>query len=310
MIREFLLLTCLLVFAPVFGAQAPSPAEQVSPSTPIGTAHVYKTVNGRDLHVYTASPDPKLFPAARPVIISIHGGGFTAGTPASFNPFAEFFLKRGIASAEVEYRLQKGGGAESLDDQIRDARSAVRWVRAHAGELGVDPARIILMGGSAGGYLVESSILLQGPDDLTDDKGISTIPFAAVLYNPALNGAPGSPMEKLMGDRWQQLSPLHRVSKLQPPTIILHGDKDTTVGVTDVVEFAHELHDAGVPVTMYLYPGQKHAFFNHPPYTLASLLDIDRFLTGLGLTAGPAPRQPYPLPAQILPLDLRTADTR
>lgn len=265
----------------------------------LGSPHVYKKVDGHDLHVSIASPNAKEFPGMRPILITIHGGGFVGGNASSLNPQAEYFLKRGMVSAEVEYRLI-GKGAKDLEDEVRDVRSAVRWVKAHAAEFHGDPDKVVLMGGSAGGYLVEANILLAGPDDADADTKISTMPVAAVLFNPVLNGEPGAKFHRVMQDTWKDMSPYSRVTREQPPTITLIGGNDTTVGVPDTVEFSKRLRAVGVRSELYIYPGQVHGFFNHDPYVTATLIPIDQFLTSLGLIA-PATLPPSPLSAEQAP---------
>jgi len=236
--------------------------------------------------------------AVASLVLDLHGGAWNAKDDNMTGS-----MDRAIAeSGAVDRLLQRGGGGPlKIEDCIQDVRSAMRWVKTHAAEFSGDPNRVVLMGGSAGGYLVEANILLDGPDTPGEDTSVSPRPAVAVLFNPVLNGAAGGWAEHLVGDRWKDLSPLQRVTREQPPTLILHGADDHTVGVPDTLDFQKRLLALGVRCELDLYPGQGHGFFNHPPYTLATILATDAFLTSLHLTAGPAPTQPNPLAPAMLP---------
>src|SRR5439155_382516 len=113
-------------------------------------------------------------------------------------------------------------------DCVKDARSAVRYVRAHAGELGIDPQNIIVSGGSAGGHLAVATAIFSGVDEVGEDTSVSPVPNALVLLFPVIDTSKEGYGNAKIGERWKELSPAHNVRSGLPPTIIFHGTGDTT----------------------------------------------------------------------------------
>src|SRR6185295_7468462 len=120
----------------------------------------------------------------RPCFLAIHGGGWTGGEPRRFYPFAAHFANLGMVGVSLEYRLIKVGTGVTPFDCAKDGRSAVRYLRQHAAELGIDPQKIIASGGSAGGHVAAATALFDGVDETSDDIKVSSAPNAMVLYFP------------------------------------------------------------------------------------------------------------------------------
>ncbi len=167
----------------------------------------------------------------------------------------------------------------------------MRWVRANANRLGIDPGRIAVGGGSAGGHLAAATATLPGLDTATDDKAISCRPDALVLFNPGTVMAPfpglelkgfGAGLDKArFGCEPTEISPLHHVAKGAPPTIVFHGKADTTVPYATVEKFAAVMKAAGNRCELVGYEGEKHGFFNQSKYA-ETLAATDDFLVSLG----------------------------
>jgi acetyl esterase/lipase len=122
---------------------------------------------------------------------------------------------------------------------MADAKSAIRWVRAHAVELGIDPHRIAASGGSSGGHIALSAAVFDSFDETQENKQISSKPNALVLFNPAVDTTHERRRE-LFGDRVREASPIHHIGYGLPPTVIFHGKADTTVPFADVERFCTE----------------------------------------------------------------------
>jgi acetyl esterase/lipase len=178
---------------------------------------------------------------------------------------------------------------------VADAKSAVRWVRANAARLGIDPRRIAVGGGSAGGHLAAATATLPGLDDPADDLRVSAVPDALVLFNPGLVLAelPGLDLkgfgtrvpEERLGAAPRALSPAHHVRPGLPPTIIFHGEADTTVPYATAAAFTRLMQAAGNRCELRGYPGQPHGFFNHGRAEgkyAETLAAADDFLVSLG----------------------------
>jgi acetyl esterase/lipase len=177
---------------------------------------------------------------------------------------------------------------------VADAKSCIRWVRRNAGRLGIDPARIVAAGGSAGGHLAAATATLPGLDEPGEDLSTSAVPDALVLFNPALVLAPLDGVEQKgfearasaerFGCEPRAISPIHHVRAALPPMLILHGRSDTTVPFASAEAFAAAMKKAGNRCELIGYAGQPHGFFNNAFYE-QTLADADKFLVSLGYLA-------------------------
>ena len=184
---------------------------------------------------------------------------------------------------QPEYRLLNKDGAEPPLVCVHDAKSAMRWVRSHAKELGVNPERIAAAGGSAGGHLAAFAGMVDGLDDPVDDLAVSAKANALVLFNPVLdNGPDGGYGFERVGDRFREFSPAHNVSRNDPPTIVFLGTNDRLVPVYVIERFKANMNRAGVRCEVVYADGQGHGFFNTEPWRTSTLLDAERFLISLG----------------------------
>lgn len=253
----------------------------------------YKTVGGTALSLYVFEPagGPK---TGRPAIVFFFGGGWNSGSPAQFEPHCRHFAARGMVAITVDYRVASRHQVKPTAC-VADARSAVRWVRANATRLGIDPKRIAAGGGSAGGHLAAATATLADFDEPGEDRKVSAVPDALVLFNPALVLAPLDGLsldsfgarvpEERMGTAPRNLSPAHHVKKGAPPTIIFHGKADTTVPYATAEAFVRVMRAAGNRCELVGYEGQPHGFFNHGRKDgryAETLAAADAFLVSLG----------------------------
>lgn len=251
---------------------------------PAGKPYVYKESGGvpRSMEIFFP---PRHDPARSraPGLVLFHGGGWTGGSLKQFRVACGYFASRGIVSATVEYRMlgkQDAGrlpAGESLKRVcITDAKSAIRWFKQHAEELGIDPRRIITGGGSAGGHISALATLNPGLDDPRDPPGIDTSVAAYLWFNPAF--AAGD-------DRDPEIDILRHVRADLPPAIVFFGDKDEWKKGWDA---AHaKWKNLGCrSIDLQIAPGQPHGFFNRDPWQTITLLAADRFLAKHGLVDG------------------------
>lgn len=265
--------------------------------SPVGTAHVYKRVGSRELKLHVVSPSDLKSGDRRPALVFFHGGGWTGGTPAQFNTQSTYLASRGLVCVQVEYRLlDKTDQAPPLVC-VQDAKSAMRWIRVHAAELGIDPARVGAGGGSAGGHLAAFVGMVEGGDDPADDLKISPRAAALVLFNPVFdNGTEGGWGQARVGARVKEFSPAHSVSADDPPAIVFLGSADKLIPVATVERFQAAMKSAGVRCDTFFYADQGHGFFNQDPFTTRTLIAADKFLASLGWFNG-APTLVEPDPA-------------
>ena len=143
-------------------------------------------------------------------------------------------------------------------EAVADAKSALRWVRSHVGEFGIDPARIAAAGGSAGGHLAAACALLPDLDE-DSDRSVSGRPDALLLFYPVLDQSPGGYGHNQVKDRWTEISPLDQDLSQLPPTLLLYGDKDQYVPATMVAALRGKAPVSRVKVKVY--PGAAHPIF-------------------------------------------------
>lgn len=276
-------------------------SKRENPQIPIGaTTRVYKTIGSTDLNLYIFGIEASPSALRKPAIIFFFGGGWRGGTPTQFEHHCRYFASRGMVAITADYRVSNRHGTKALEC-VLDANSAVRWVREHASELGVNPNRIVAGGGSAGGHLAACTGVISGIGELDEDLTISSKPNALVLFNPAVvlapvDGYPPLDAKKLaelperMGIAPKNLSPIHHIQAESPPTIIFHGQADTTVPFWTAQAFHSAQLTHGGTSRLVSFPGMAHGFFNYGRFGNVpfrkTLKAADQFLTTLGFLSG------------------------
>jgi acetyl esterase/lipase len=255
---------------------------------------IYKEVAGRKLQLLVDKPPAWAATDRRPAILFFFGGGWVGGTTEQFKRHSAYLAERGMVGIRVEYRTLAKGDAGPPLACCADAKSAMRHVRGHAAELGIDPRRIAAAGGSAGGHLAAFTALVDGLDDPADDLKISCKPDALVLFNPVLNNGPGEWGHARVGKRYREFSPAHNVRRGAPPAIVFLGEADALIPVKVAKDFEAEMKAAGARCDTHLYPGAVHGFFNAAPYYQQTLIESDKFLAALGWLEGEPTLKPAP----------------
>jgi acetyl esterase/lipase len=190
------------------------------------------------------------------------GGGWTGGNPRQFFPHCRHLASQGMVAVSAEYRVRSRHGTTPFEC-VADGKSAVRYMRSHAKELGIDPKRIAAAGGSAGGHVAACTATIQSYDEETENKSIASTPNALVLFNPVVDTTELGYGAKRFGDNPTALSPVHHVREGLPPTIIFHGTADTTVPFENVERFCRKMREVGNTCTVIPFEGKKHGFFNY-----------------------------------------------
>lgn len=225
--------------------------------------YLFRTVGDVNLFlwVYRLRQDrEKANPELSPAIVLFHGGGWRTGSPRQFERQAKYFAGAGVVTILPEYRLTKKLGTPPIEALI-DAKSAVRWARANAKRLGIDPKKLAAGGGSAGGHLAVGTAVVPGYDDPADDLNISSLPDALVLFNPALDIA--GIWQQRFGTDVTSISPMQQLRKPIPPTIIFQGTEDTVTQYSVAQKFVQLALSAGSQhVKLVPFVGRTHGFFN------------------------------------------------
>lgn len=215
-----------------------------------------------------------------PAMVFFFGGGWITRSIGQFGGHASYFAKKGITCFIADYRVQKTDGATPYDC-VADAKSAMRYIRAHAEKFNIDTTRIVASGGSAGGHLAAATALVSGFDDPADDLGINCKPNALVLFNPVIDNGPGGYGYERIGDNYLRFSPMHNITQSTPPTIVFLGEKDHLIPVETMQNYQKKIREAGGRCDLFLYPGVGHGFFNQPKYKTATIQETEKFLKSL-----------------------------
>jgi acetyl esterase/lipase len=249
----------------------------------------YKTVGDVELKLHVFYPSGWSESDKRPAIVFFFGGGWVSGSPSQFYPHCEYFASRGMVGISAEYRIKKTHGASPIEC-VKDGKSAIRWVRHHADQLGVDPNEIVACGGSAGGHVAAATATVTQFDDSGDDISVSAVPNALVLFNPVFdNGPVGGWGHDRVKDYWQDISPAHNIKTNTPPTVIFLGKDDNLIPVSTAEAYKTKMEQLDIRCDLSLYEGQGHGFFNYtnPEYYQKTIAGADQFLVSLGFLSNP-----------------------
>jgi acetyl esterase/lipase len=284
-------------------------AEVIRPELPAGVeVHsdiIYRRVGHRQMKLDIYVPTTPAPASGRPTVLAIHGGGWTGGNKNGYGRETALLARHGYVVVSASYRLSKPG-QPSWPENLDDVREAVRWVRLHATEYGIDPNRIAAMGASAGGHLaallgtytdepvtaqgllassqgggptanisarVQAVIDFYGPTDLRDMY--TRIPAAIEPIRLLVGGTPDE-----MPARYDAASPVRHVSHDDPPILLLHGADDPMIPTSQAEMLASEFASAGVAHRLIIIPGARHGFGFHVdkrdllPEILAFLSDV------------------------------------
>lgn len=274
----------LLAVATLVALALPAIAQPQTPKMTETENHftrVYKTVAERDLKLIIDTPADWKPTDKRLALVMFHGGSWVGGQPVQFDTHARHFAKLGLVGIQVEYRLLRKPTDTPLVP-IQDAKSAMRWVRSHAAELGIDPNRIAAGGGSAGGHLAAFASMVEGKDDPADDLSVSPRGNAMLLFNPVYDNGPGGFGYSRIGEAYREFSPAHNISADDPPSIVFLGTNDNLIPVAVAQKFKSDMENVGVRSDLFLYEGGVHGFFNKSPYLEQTIAETEKFLRSLG----------------------------
>ncbi len=258
-----------------------------------------------DLYLPEKTPEQPL-----PMIVHIHGGGWMGGSKFP-SPFVSM-VKRGYVVASVEYRFSQKA---KFPAQIQDCQAAIRWLRANRDEYHIDPGHVGVVGGSAGGHLSalvatsggkKAFAPIGGNDDQSDRVQCVCNIYGPANFTTVMQHAeedenirnifkfntPSDPYSELIGvslvdnkEKTDAVSPIHYVSKDNPPMLILHGTHDALVPYAQSVELQAALKAKGVGVWLQTIPGAGHGgpAFGQPAVYLLTQNFFDKYLKGSDL---------------------------
>jgi len=229
----------------------------------------YKSVNGKSLQLNIYKP--KNLTKRAPLLVFIHGGGWSGGERADYLVYLIAFAKKGYVTATVSYRLTNVAPYPACAEDITDA---VQWLFKNGEKYSYDPDRIALIGGSAGAHLallaaygwkkpgeipdtlanpvskhrIKAVVDIYGPTDLTTEFSRTNSTVTGFLHC-TYEQAP---------EVFLEASPIHYLNKNNPPTMILHGTSDQTVPISQSDLLKARLDSLGVPNLYYRVPLWPH----------------------------------------------------
>jgi len=270
-------------FARLYAGTSPGPASV--------RTEVFARPDGQELKLdfYRPGAAGDALPPPRPCVVVIHGGGWDGGDRTQLAGWNPRLVARGYAVAAISYRLAP---RSVWPAQGEDVRAAVAWLKTNAARLGIDPARLVLLGRSAGGQLatavgygardraIRGVIALYAPHDMPfawsvsrEDDALNSIK----LMRQYFGGPPDAPAQVA---RYESASGQLLATKDSPPTLLIHGVPDTLAWYRHSERLAARLTELGVPHTHLQLPWATHGFDFNPDGPGGQLADyaIARFL--------------------------------
>ena len=272
MIRSFSLNLLLSLILAGFGsAETNIPSSPIPPDTnevtpltlPGAESHVFKKVGDVELRLHVVKPKDWKSSDKRACLVTFFGGGWTSGTPARSITYAKWAAKNGLVGVAPDYRTRNRFSTQP-EDCVADGRAAVRWIQDHAAELGVDPAKIVVQGSSAGGHVAAWTAI---PDPVTPESASDPVPNPApagliLLWPVTDTGTSGYGGPKRFGNdeaRANNLSVIGRMPAKMPPTMVFHGTADKTVKFENSQAFTDKMKANGILCELVAFPDAPHS---------------------------------------------------
>jgi acetyl esterase len=239
-----------------------------------------KTEQGElGLHIY----EPVTDGVNRPGVVFYFGGGWNKGNMDQFKTHSEHLAAQGMVCVCAEYRVKSKHNTTPIEC-VEDGRSAFRWVKSHADELGIDTNRLAAGGGSSGGHVALCVSLADTINSPEDDLSIDCKPSLLLLFNPAVDfvSRPGT----LDESQARSISPIHLIEAELQPSIMFYGSKDAMIAEGKALQ--EKSRSIEVDSELNVAEGEKHAFFNRSPWKETCIHLMHGFLERHRYVEGPS----------------------
>ncbi|MBC8755771.1 prolyl oligopeptidase family serine peptidase [Kordia sp. YSTF-M3] len=222
---------------------------------------IYKKVKTFELEMHLFLPDTIVFKGDRPTIVQFHGGSWSGGKPDWFFETAAAYAKQGWVIAVVEYRIKAKQG-NSPFQAVKDAKSAIRWLRKNAERLKIDSNKIVATGNSAGGHLAIATSLVENWNEKTDDRTISAVPTIVIVNSAVYDLTVANTKWIVEGlenkDLVKEISPNSLISKSTTKMLLIHGENDRRCTYSSAEKFYTEMKSLGNDIELHTIKDATH----------------------------------------------------
>lgn len=223
---------------------------------------LYKQADTTKLYLEVLKPSNFDSAQTYSAVVFFFGGGWQTGNRSQFLHQAEYLAERGMVCFLADYRIETKHHTTPFES-LKDAKSAMRFVRKNAKQFSTDPNQIVAAGASAGGHLAAATAMIDGFNDASDDLSISSKPNAMLLFNPVIDNGPAGYGFERIDAAYKEFSPLHNIRTGLPPTLFLIGTKDHLIPLETAEYFTVSMKRAGNICELKLHEGVGHGFFNY-----------------------------------------------
>jgi acetyl esterase/lipase len=268
---------------------------------------VFGQGGGRDLKCNIYHPPQE--GTKRPAVMLIHGGGWMSGDRSQLHGYGILLGRIGYVCVAPEYRL---AGESKWPAQIHDVKACLRWMRANAARLGIDPAKISVEGNSAGAHLALMAAGTPNEPEFEGDGGNAGVPTdvaaCVAIYGPTILHGQGDAVDgaiEFLFGRGASMEVARRASPIEwaaasfPPTLLVTGNRDELVPASWNLAMYNRLIEAGATAELHVYADAPHAFDATPEFgrQVAAImaLFLDRYVTNPRSFAAATPTTPVAL---------------
>lgn len=229
----------------------------------------YKKVDDFELEMHIFLPDTAIYKGKRPAIVYFHGGSWSQGKPDWFFETGEFYAKKGWVATAVEYRIKGRQGTYPFE-AVKDAKSAIRWLRENSKKYKIDSSKIVATGNSAGGHLCIATTLVDNWNEESDNLKINAIPNVVIVnsavYDLTANNARWITEYHKNKNLVKEISPNNLIKKSSTKFLLIHGENDKRCLYSSADYFYKQMKSVGNSIELYKINDAEHFiwFGNYP----------------------------------------------
>jgi acetyl esterase/lipase len=221
----------------------------------------YKTVDDFELDMHLFLPDTTVFKGNRPTIVYFHGGSWSEGKPDWFFETGTEYAKQGWVATAVEYRIKGRQGTYPFE-AVKDAKSAIRWLRENSKKYKIDTNKIVATGNSAGGHLALATSLVNNWNEITDDITVSAVPNVVIVnsgvYDLTSNNNRWITEYDEHKDLVKEISPNSLIQKTSTKFLLIHGENDRRCLYSTANDFYEKMKSLGNNVELHKINDANH----------------------------------------------------